>query len=240
MNYSRVFTARLFTQPRSRAGLLVGVTGSAVLSFANASNIMLESRKPIYDEEEEPKPTTPIIIKAPPETLEAYVRTCREYLTTALSFVNVHLDVAMDQYLAAESTVTKTVSELKSDKEDTLPGGIFVVIAALTGNIYARQRNILIRGVFAPVLFGGAAMAYFLPNTFQNFGELIWKFEVLVPQVANTHVFVKNMIIDAVDTAKLIAKDSSDAIEHFVSSSRRSIKEATGLLISTDENEKKK
>ncbi|KAK9360860.1 apolipo protein O-domain-containing protein [Lipomyces starkeyi] len=223
------------------ASFALGATGGALL-INSVPIIKAETeKKSIYEDVKAavPKSAPPIVIKQPPPVLESYVRSARESLSRATQFVLVHLDVAMERYLSAESTVTTTVSELKSEEEPLLPGAIYVLVATLTGSIVARKRNVIVRGLLVPGAFGVAAFAYFLPITYTNVGNLIWKFEVMAPNVANAHMKVKNSITNFAESVDKLRKDSRAKVEEAVRNSRRALKENTGLLIA-EENEKKK
>ncbi|KAK9370388.1 apolipo protein O-domain-containing protein [Lipomyces kononenkoae] len=246
MSFSRgfSFTGRHATLHPTRtlaASFALGATGGALL-INSVPIIKAETeKKSIYDDDtvSVPKSAPPIVIRQPPAVLESYVKSGRESLSRATNFVSVHLDVAMERYLAAESTVTTTVSELKSENEALFPGVIYVLVATLTGSIVARKRNALLRGLLVPGAFGVAAFAYFLPITYTNVGNLIWKFEVMVPAVANAHMKTRNAITDLVESVDKFRKDTRAMIEDAVRKSRQAVKENTGLLI-TEEDEKKK
>ncbi|KAK9263978.1 apolipo protein O-domain-containing protein [Lipomyces tetrasporus] len=222
------------------ASFVLGATGGTLL-INSVPIIKAETKKSIYDDEKPAVPNSapPIVIKQPPALLESYVKSAREYLSRTANFVSVHLDVAMEKYLSAESTVTTTVSELKSEHEPLLPGAIYVLVATLTGSIVARKRNVVVRGLLVPGAFGIAAFAYFLPTTYGNVGNLIWKFEVMVPAVADAHMKTTNAITGFVESVNKFRKDSRAAIDDAVRKSRRAVKETTGLLVA-EENEKKK
>ncbi|KAK9433341.1 apolipo protein O-domain-containing protein [Lipomyces doorenjongii] len=223
------------------ASIALGATGGALL-INSVPIIKAETeKKSIYDEEKAavPKSAPPIVIKQPPPVLESYVKSARESLSRATQFILVHLDVAMERYLSAESTVTTTVSELKSEEEPLLPGAIYVLVATLTGSIVARKRNVVVRGLLVPGAFGVAAFAYFLPITYTNVGNLIWKFEVMAPRVANAHLKTKNAITNFVEKVDTFRKDSRAKVDEAVRKSRRALKENTGLLIAEEDSKKK-
>ncbi|KAK9388436.1 apolipo protein O-domain-containing protein [Lipomyces mesembrius] len=222
------------------ASFALGATGGALL-INSVPIIKAETEKKlIYDEKAAvPKSAPPIVIKQPPPVLESYVKSARESLSRATQFILVQLDVAMERYLSAESTVTTTVSELKSEEEPLLPGAIYVLVATLTGSIVGRKRNVIVRGLLVPGAFGIAAFAYFLPITYSNVGNLIWKFEVMAPTVANAHLKTTNAIKDFVENVDKFRKDSRAKVDEAVRKSRRALKENTGLLIAEEDAKKK-
>ncbi|KAK9233926.1 apolipo protein O-domain-containing protein [Lipomyces kononenkoae] len=246
MSFTRGFSfagrhATLHPARTIAASFALGATGGALL-INSVPKIKAETeKKSIYDDDKVPDPKSepPTVIRKPPAVLESYVRSARESLSRGTHFISVHLDVAMERYLAAESTVTTTVSELKSENEALFPGAIYVLVATLTGSIVARKRNVVLRGLLVPSAFGVAAFAYFLPTTYTNVGNLIWKFELIAPAVANAHVKTKNAITDFVETVHKFRTDSRAKVEDAVRKTRQALKKNTGLLI-TEEDEKKK
>ncbi|KAK9449000.1 apolipo protein O-domain-containing protein [Limtongia smithiae] len=230
-------TARRSTLMAMSAGAVAGAT------FVGTPIVAAET-KPIYDDDETEKavvrPTTaPIVIKEPPALLSSYVRSARESLAEAVRLGEIHLELGLEKYLEAESSVTTTVASLKADNEPILPGAIYVAVATLTGTIVARRRNMVVRGFLSPALFGVAAFAYFLPTTYKNVGDLLWRFEVLVPQVADAHLQTRKAVEDAVGFVKTSAGEVRGFVDETVKSARKGMKGATGLL-TTDEEEKKK
>lgn len=199
----------------------------------------MQKRKPIYDDKPAVDAIPPtVVVKEPPAEIESYVRTARLYLAKVASFAQVHLDVGMQKYLEAESTVTRTVSELKSENEPVLPGAIYILVATLSTNIALRKKNVLLRGILGPAAVGTAAFAYFLPETFKNFGNLIWKFEVMIPSVADAHLKTRAVVSDAYTSALQAKTDTRAALDGSVKFTRKTIKNWTGLLVSEDDEKK--
>lgn len=80
-------------------------------------------------------------------------------------------------------------------KEPILPGGIYILTAALTGSIFARNRGIALR-FFTPVVFGGCAFKYFLPNSFDSSkAKLIHLEQTKYPEVYQKHKYYKGVIL---------------------------------------------
>lgn len=99
----------------------------------------------------------------------------------------------MTRALHLEHSFTSTIASLappKESNEHLLPGGLYVLVAAMAGSIVSRNRNILIRATF-PLAVGIGAGWIVLPYTMRNVGNLVWSFEERVPLVAMNHLRVK-------------------------------------------------
>lgn len=99
----------------------------------------------------------------------------------------------MARALNLESSFTSTVASLApapSTNERILPGGLYVLVAAMAGSIISRNRNILIRASF-PLAVGIGAGSIVLPHTIQNVGKLLWKYEEKVPVLAENHLRIR-------------------------------------------------
>lgn len=68
-----------------------------------------------------------------------------------------------------------------------LPGGVYVVVAAMAGSIVSRNRGILLRSA-SPLAFGTVAAWSLLPVTMRNVSDLAWEYEKRVPAVAENHI----------------------------------------------------
>jgi MICOS complex subunit MIC26 len=110
----------------------------------------------------------------------------------------------MDSFLSAEHSFTSTIASLappKESNEKLLPGGIYVLVAAMAGSIISRNRNILIR--FAtPIVTGVTAAHYVVPRTTRNVGDLIWSYEEKFPVVRDNHIRIKEGVTHFVQTGK--------------------------------------
>jgi len=65
----------------------------------------------------------------------------------------------------------------------------------MAGGVISRNRILPIR-FLTPVITGIAASWYFLPETTGNVSELAWKWEQKVPQVAETHVKIRDGVVE--------------------------------------------
>ena len=96
----------------------------------------------------------------------------------------------MDSFLHLENSFTSTIASLApppQSGEKLLPGTLYVLVAAMTGSIISRNRNIVLRGV-VPLAVGIGAGWVFLPITMRNISDLLWKYEEKFPAIADSHL----------------------------------------------------
>lgn len=146
-------------------------------------------------------------------------------------------DNAFEKYLNAERNVTSTIAEIKSDDEDLLPGAIYVLVSTLSGSILTRNRNFLFRGI-APIAFGAAAFAYFLPQTYENTGKLIWRFEQKAPALVEVHTQTLKHVDCLKNDVAWAVNGGKEALETGVHNARQFVADSTGLQIPSDKPKK--
>ncbi|OJK02675.1 MICOS complex subunit MIC26/MIC27 [Aspergillus brunneoviolaceus CBS 621.78] len=172
-------------------------------------------KKPIYDDYEDeipttrniPTPTTPAavsssIIPATPTTssatssptptdiLTAQVRQARLFLYQNSLAVETCFNNFLSRALHIENAFTNTVASLAPSPESgerLLPGGVYVVVAAMAGSIVSRNRGLILRTA-SPLAFGTVAAWTLLPVTMRNVSDLVWEYEKKVPVVADSHL----------------------------------------------------
>lgn len=254
-------SSRLFSQQSLKYGFAAFAAASATLSTMPTAHA--QSRKSIYDDDDNDTeaiaPVAGTIRPAAPtakelaltkteivngvtvrtaDNLEKIINKGRNWVAGKAEQGQQKADNVFEKYLNAEKSVTSTIAEIKSDEEDILPGGIYVLVSTLTGSILARNRNIALRGI-APVVFGVAAFRYFLPQTYENTGKLIWKFEQKAPSLADTHVKTKQQVDGLVKDVTDAVDSGNQALENAVHSARKFVADSTGLQIPTDQQSKK-
>ncbi|KAI6885975.1 hypothetical protein KC360_g7073 [Hortaea werneckii] len=110
----------------------------------------------------------------------------------------------MNRFMSAEHDFTSTIASLappKESNEKLLPGGIYVLVAAMAGSIISRNRNILLR--FAtPIVTGVTTAHYVVPRTTQNVGNLVWSYEEKYPVVRDNHLRITEGVRHFVETGK--------------------------------------
>lgn len=110
----------------------------------------------------------------------------------------------MTRFLQLESNFTSTIASLappKGSNEKLVPGSIYVLVAAMTGSIVSRNRNILLRAI-VPLAAGIATSYYVLPITTRNVESLVWRFEEKYPFIRDNHLRTKQSISHFVETGK--------------------------------------
>lgn len=88
-----------------------------------------------------------------------------------------YIGVFNEKYLyytgTAQAHLGMTVARIydfKGEDEQLLPNGCGVLTATLLGSIVSRTRSFPVR-FFTPILFGGIALKYALPQTYQNVAD---------------------------------------------------------------------
>lgn len=76
-----------------------------------------------------------------------------------------------------------------------MPGALYVLVAAMSGSILTRNRNILLRAT-VPFTVGLGAAWIVLPVTTRNVADLVWSYEERVPLVAENHLRVRGAAIE--------------------------------------------
>ncbi|KAI6921384.1 hypothetical protein KC355_g17170, partial [Hortaea werneckii] len=110
----------------------------------------------------------------------------------------------MNRFMSAEHDFTSTIASLappKESNEKLLPGGIYVLVAAMAGSIISRNRNILLR-LATPIVTGVTTAHYVVPRTTQNVGNLVWSYEEKYPVVRDNHLRITEGVRHFVETGK--------------------------------------
>lgn len=171
-------------------------------------------------------------------SLETGFRTLRETVSGAITAAQDYLDEGKGKVYQAERKVTGTVSALHDRREDLLPNSIFIVIAALSGNIMARQRGIVAKATL-PVVMGLASFKYFLPETFENTRGLLWKMEQkALPELAGTQVAALEKAGSLVSQVEQTAASSQESVSGSVETLRKKIVTFTGLNLDEEVSKK--
>jgi organizing structure protein 2 len=169
----------------------------------------LDNKKPIYDDfsADIPEPTrAPIELpptrrQTPPSTssptptdiLTAQVRQARLFLYNHSLAAENSFNDFLSRALHIENAFTNTVASLAPSPESgerLLPGGVYVVVAAMAGSIVSRNRGIFLRSL-SPLAFGTVAAWTLLPVTMRNVSDLVWEYEKKVPVVAEQHLALR-------------------------------------------------
>lgn len=170
--------------------------------------------------------------------IESGFRTLREAVSNAISATQDYLDEGKGKVNQAERKLTGTMSSLHDRREDLLPNSIYVVIAALSGNIMARQRGIVAKATL-PVVMGLASFKYFLPETFGNTMGFLWKMEQKsLPELADTQVKALEKASSLVSQVEQTATSSQESVSSGVETLRKKIVTYTGLNLDEEVSKK--
>ena len=127
--------------------------------------------------------------------------------------------------MSAEHSLTSTIAALappKESNEKLLPGGIYVLVAAMAGSILSRNRNVFLR--FAtPVVMGVATAQFVVPRTARNVGDLVWRYEERVPLVRDNHLRVSEGVRHLIETGKAHSQMGVAMAEERVQGVRESV-----------------
>ncbi|GAA95895.1 uncharacterized protein L969DRAFT_88737 [Mixia osmundae IAM 14324] len=120
-------------------------------------------RKSIYDQ-----PSGTIELEERPVTaLQRNVGVARQHLQSFYAQTVQASNKTVDSLLSAENQLAKEAKAIRAPNEPLTPHLLYVGIAALTGSILTRNRNILLRLTIPPLFLFGSA-SYLLPATTQN------------------------------------------------------------------------
>lgn len=131
----------------------------------------------------------------------------------------------MDSALNLESSFTSTVASLAPSPqsgEKLMPGSLYVLVAAMSGSILARNRNIVLRAAF-PLAVGIGAAWVVVPVTMRNVSDLLWKYEQRFPAIADGHLRTREGIEKAWRMTTLHTQQAVHIVDEKVSSSREAV-----------------
>ncbi|CUS24867.1 LAQU0S21e00254g1_1 [Lachancea quebecensis] len=142
------------------------------------------------------------------------------------------IDEKSKKYYNYERKLTTTVANLHSDpRELLLPGMTYSLVAAMSGSVLTRNRNILAR-IMAPLALGAFCFSYVLPVTSSNtFGLLFDLEQQAFPRFAQNQRALYNTCKNTVNQTIAVTGRTSDAISGSFSKGMRLIKEWTGLNV---------
>lgn len=236
----------------SRAiGALVGV--AAVYSAKPA--YLNDTKRSFYEDEQSVYPVPGTITPAESQNLgqqyimegvtvrttggvQSVIKSAREAVVGTFACFETWLNNSKSRYIELERSVTDTFSSLHDKKEDLLPNSIYNAVAALSGNIFARNRGIVARAL-APTILGLASFKYFLPHTFTNTVGLLWRVEQrTLPEVAQHQALAYNAAEDWVKDAGKSAVLGQEKLSLGVDSARRRLAHVAGLELEQDVTKK--
>ncbi|KAL5614471.1 hypothetical protein BROUX41_004576 [Berkeleyomyces rouxiae] len=251
---ARVLLWQSAMAPLAASTLLAGFALRPEVAYAEASQELVSSRKPIYDDASSttaaaPKPAaaapaapakaffssaTPSETKranrpargpTPTDRLAVQIGKARLVLHSYVVGAEDAVNNAMAKAFSLEQSFTGTIASLapaKETGEKILPGAVYVLVAAMSGSIVARNRNIVLR-TLTPLALGIGASWAFLPVTSRNIGDLAWKYEQRFPSVAEGHIQIREGIQRGIQFAKVHKQVGLQYVDDTVTNVRESV-----------------
>jgi len=193
-------------------------------------------KKPIYDDipaipsPHKHKPSkhdsaTPTSSPTPTDRLAIQIGRARLAIYNGSLAAESRIDNLMSSFLHMESSFTNTIASLAPPKESgerLLPGGIYVLVAAMAGSIISRNRNILLRSS-VPVLVGIGAGWVVLPVTMRNVGDLFWEYEKKAPVISENHLRIRGAAEEGWRQAKVHGAATARFVDDRVTQARESM-----------------
>ncbi|KAH3664170.1 hypothetical protein OGAPHI_004884 [Ogataea philodendri] len=99
--------------------------------------------------------------------LQENIKNARLQLIEYLDLAKEKYVEQSEQYYKVERQVTDTLSSLHDKREELFPNSLYVLTGFLTGVVFTRRSNILVRAT-VPLVCGVTAFRVFLPSTFAN------------------------------------------------------------------------
>ena len=103
-----------------------------------------------------------------------------------------------------------------------MPGSLYVLVAAMTGSIVSRNRNIFLRAT-VPLAVGIGAGWVVLPVTMRNVSDLLWKYEQRFPAIADGHIRTREGIEKTWRMARIHTQQAVNIVDDRVSSGREAV-----------------
>lgn len=161
----------------------------------------------------------------PTDRLALQIGKTRLFLYSHVAAAESKVNDFMDSVLHLESSFTSTVASLApapQTGEKLMPGSLYVLVAAMTGSIVSRNRNILLRAS-VPFAVGIGAGWVVLPVTMRNVSDLLWKYEQRFPAIADGHIRTREGIEKAWRMARIHTQQAVTIVDDKVSSGREAI-----------------
>ena len=169
------------------------------------------------------KPASP----TPTDRLAAQIGKTRLFLHAHVAAAENRVNEIMDSALHLEESFTSTVASLApppQSGEKLMPGSLYVLVAAMTGSIVTRNRNILLRAT-VPLAVGIGAGWVVLPITMRNVADLLWKYEQRFPAIADGHVRTREGIEKAWYMARIHTQHAVNIVDDKVSAGRGAVED---------------
>lgn len=97
-----------------------------------------------------------------------------------------------------------------------------MLVAAMSGSILTRNRNILLRAT-VPVAVGVGAAWVVLPLTTRNVADLVWTYEERAPLIAENHMRVRGAAVEGWRQIKLRGEKVGNWSEETIREGRQAV-----------------
>ncbi|CCG84489.1 protein of unknown function [Taphrina deformans PYCC 5710] len=186
----------------------------------------VDATKTAYDQKEEPM----YLIPEQPSQLQQNISGARRATGSALQQADAHLRYAVDQVVATEHKIERTIKSLRPKNETLLPGAIYVAVIGLSGSIVSRNRAFPLR-FLTPLLFFVVSSKIILPETSANVGDLIYSWEAKVPEVKKWHDFTTSHVAMGLYKAGEVVEDAEHMIDGAVKGSKDVFEKNSGIKL---------
>ncbi|KAL5320470.1 hypothetical protein ACEPPN_011275 [Leptodophora sp. 'Broadleaf-Isolate-01'] len=221
--------------PVATGAIIAGIALFPKNVHAEAPEASNNAKKPIYDDFEIPAAPTKSLPSSesaseptkstsptPTDRLAVQIRKTRLFLYNHVAAAENKVNELMDSALHLEDSFTSTVASLAPSPqsgEKLMPGTLYVLVAAMTGSIVSRNRNIVLRGAI-PLAVGIGAGWVVLPVTMRNVSDLLWKYEQRFPAIADGHIRTREGVEKAWRMARIHTQQAVNIVDDKVSGGR--------------------
>ncbi|CEP62158.1 Mic26p LALA0_S04e09164g [Lachancea lanzarotensis] len=167
-----------------------------------------------------------------PVYLTSWFSLWRTSLANTVSDVRSTIDEKSSKYYHHEKRLTTTVANLHSDpREELLPGFTYTLVAAMSGSVLTRNKNVLAR-ITAPLVLGTLCHSYVLPTTASNTFSLLYDLEKKsFPSVASHQLALYNKCQYGLQKTITFTENTAKTVSGTVGKATHLVKEWTGLNV---------
>ncbi|SCU94336.1 LAFA_0F21220g1_1 [Lachancea sp. 'fantastica'] len=167
-----------------------------------------------------------------PVYLTSWFNLWRTSLASTVSKVGATIDEKSSKYYHHEKRLTTTVANLHSDpREELLPGLTYTLVAAMSGSVLTRNKNVLAR-LTAPLVLGTLCYSYVLPTTASNTFSLLFDLEKQAfPSVAAHQLSLYTKCQNSLQKTVTFTENTAKAVSGTFDKAAHLVKEWTGLNV---------
>ena len=174
-----------------------------------------------------PPPTSDSVPSShtPTDRLSSQIKHARLFIHAHTAAAEDRVNAFMSAVFHQERTFTQTIASLApppETHEHVMPGALYILVAAMTGSIVSRNRNILLRAT-VPFAVGLGAAWIVLPVTMRNVGDLVWTYEEKVPVISVNHMRIRGAVEEGWKQAKIREEATKKWFDERVGESREAV-----------------